>query len=315
MFQKKIAPAILDSNSQGESIELLGLNVALIELRLTKKRINEEAYYDEEQDKESIKDYYHKIDFYGVDKKELYKKLNQLVTGTHVNQLPYNSKTRDYLYSRVDLQMDGMLKSIYSGKEKDPEQVIKEDYEIKRKRTEAYGKLSKSDLKTDYEIQKAMASIVSENMYNTEHVVPQSWFDKANPMKGDLHHLFTCEKDCNSLRSNHPYYDFVDYPPKMMTETIKMRCGKYEDNKFEPESGKGEVARATLYFLLRYPRKISRYSSEDIEMLLKWHRKHHVSIYEKRRNKEIFNIQKNRNPLIDFPEHADQIDFTFGLSL
>ncbi len=48
--------------------------------------------------------------------------------------------------------------------------------------------------------------------YNCEHVVPQSWFNKRNPMKGDLHHLFACESRCNSFRSNIPYYrHFADY--------------------------------------------------------------------------------------------------------
>ncbi|WP_225435332.1 endonuclease I family protein [Bacillus aerolatus] len=291
------------------------LTAALLELKYNKKRIeNEKEYYDEEKDQRIILNYYYEIHFNEADKKELFKQLNQLVTNTHGDQLPYNSKTRNYLYSSVDLQADGSLKSIYSGKEKDPEQVIKEDYEADWKKEKAYDEWLKSDLKNDSGIQGAMASIESENMYNCEHVVPQSWFDKRNPMRGDLHHLFTCEKECNSLRSNHPYYDFTDYSPKMETEVIKTQCGKYEAAKFEPESGKGEVARATLYFLLRYPREISRYSNKDIELLLKWHSDYKVSIYEKHRNKAIFDIQKNRNPLIDFPQHADKIDFMLGLS-
>ncbi|MEH7237699.1 endonuclease I family protein [Bacillus sp. JJ1562] len=292
------------------------LKAALLELKHNKDRIVvEKEYYDEEEDMQIITDYYRKIDFNQVEKKEMHKQLNELITKTHVNQLPYNTKTRDYLYTRVDLQMDGNLKSIYSGKDKDPEQVMKEDYESDRKRKEAYDMLLNSNSKNDYGFQLAMASINSENMFNCEHVVPQSWFDEDNPMRGDLHHLFTCEKDCNSARSNYPYFDFVDYAPKMVTEAIRAHCGKYEDGRFEPESGKGEVARATLYFLLRYPGEISRYSYEDIEMLLDWHREHKVSLYEKHRNKEIFHIQKNRNPLIDFPQHADKIDFTLGLSL
>ncbi|WP_246197321.1 endonuclease I family protein [Cytobacillus depressus] len=299
-----------------ESYKNADLHATLLELELNKKRFeNGKEYYDEEQDQMAIRDYYHQIDFNEVDKKELYKKLNQLISDTHENQLPYNSNTRNYLYSRIDLHMDGKLKSIYSGKERDPEQVIKDDYEAERKRIAAYTKVLKISSKTDYEIQMAMASIESENMYNCEHVVPQSWFDKDNPMRGDLHHLFTCEIACNSLRSNHPYFDFVDYSPQMETEAIRAQCGKYEEGKFEPESGKGEAARATLYFLLRYPREISQYRSKDIEMLLKWHREYNITIYEKHRNKEIFTIQKNRNPLIDFPQYADKIDFTLGLSL
>lgn len=32
---------------------------------------------------------------------------------------------------------------------------------------------------------------------NCEHVVPQSWFDRNQPMRGDLHHLFACNPSCN----------------------------------------------------------------------------------------------------------------------
>ncbi|WP_249365740.1 endonuclease I family protein [Cytobacillus citreus] len=295
--------------------EISDFKVALLELSVNKKRIkNEKEYYDERQDKQIIIDYYYNIDFIKADKTELYDQLNQLITKTHEIQLPYNSKTRNYLYSLVDLHLDGNLKSIYSGKEKDPEQVIREDHEVDIRRKEAYDKLAKGSSLKDLDFEEAVASIESENMYNCEHVVPQSWFDKDNPMRGDLHHLFTCEIVCNSSRSNYPYYDFADYSPMMETEAIREQCGKYEEGKFEPESGKGEVARATLYFLLRYPQEIRQYSSKDIEILLKWHRDYKVSIYEKHRNKEIFYLQKNRNPLIDFPQYADNIDFTFGLA-
>ena len=283
---------------------------ALMELAINKKRFeNKKEYYDEEQDKKVIKDYYQSIDF----NQELYEQLNQLLTKTHVNQLPYNANTRDLLYTRVDLQMDGSLKSIYSGKEQDPEQVIIEDYDSDRKRKVAHEVLLKNYLNNDDDFQSAVAIINQENMFNCEHVVPQSWFHEANPMRGDLHHLFTCEKVCNSARSNYPYFDFDDYPPKLVTEAIRTNCGKYVEEKFEPESGKGEVARATLYFLLRYPGEISRYQTKDIEMLLNWHSNHKVSLYEKHRNSEIFLLQQNRNPLIDLPEAAENIDFMLGL--
>lgn len=302
----------MTSTKDKDTNEFPDVETVLVELTVNKRRFEDEKeYYDVEQDKQFINDYYCSIDFNLEDKKELYKQLNQLITRTHVNQLAYNAKTRDLLYTRVDLQVDGTLKSIYSGKEKDPEQVVREDYESDRIRKEAHAVLLKRNLNND-EFQQAVTSIHQENMFNCEHVVPQSWFHEDNPMRGDLHHLFTCEKDCNSARSNYPYFDFVDYPPKVATEAIRDHCGKYEEGKFEPESGKGEVARATLYFLLRYPGEISRYHKKDIEMLLNWHREHKVSIYEKHRNKEIFHIQKNRNPLIDFPQLADKIDFMSG---
>jgi endonuclease I len=54
----------------------------------------------------------------------------------------------------------------------------------------------------------------AELRFNCEHVVPQSWYAKAEPMRGDLHHLFACEPRCNSFRSNIPYFDFADFPTR-----------------------------------------------------------------------------------------------------
>ena len=65
-------------------------------------------------------------------------------------------------------------------------------------------------------------------------------------MRGDLHHLFACESGCNSFRGNVPYFDFPDFE-----EAVRGECGKREEGRFEPANGKGAVARATLYFLLR----------------------------------------------------------------
>lgn len=310
LYQMRKENTVENMNGK-EPNESEDLKAALLALKGYQQKIkNAKEYYDEEEDHRFIKDYYQNINF---NKTDVFEPLSQLLKSTHENQLPYNSNTRNYLYTAVDLHMDGTLKSIYSKKEQDPEKVIKEDYEAEQKRKLAYDKLLKSKLNTDAAMQKA-AAIESENMYNCEHVVPQSWFDKDNPMRGDLHHLFTCEKDCNSSRSNYPFFDFDDYSPKMETAAIRAQCGKYEEGKFEPENGKGAVARATLYFLLRYPGEVSQYRVKDIEMLLKWHRDDNVSTYEKHRNKEIYHIQKNRNPLIDFPQYANKIDFTLGLS-
>ncbi len=41
--------------------------------------------------------------------------------------------------------------------------------------------------------------------------------------------------------------------------------------------------------------------------MLKWHREDPVSIKEVRRNEEVYRIQKNRNPYIDYPELAEYV--------
>jgi endonuclease G, mitochondrial len=57
--------------------------------------------------------------------------------------------------------------------------------------------------------------------------VPQSWFSKREPMRGDLHHLFACEARCNSFRGNTPYADFPDAQERQMSD-----CGRSEPQGF-----------------------------------------------------------------------------------
>ncbi len=131
-------------------------------------------------------------------------------------------------------------------------------------------------------------------------------------MRGDLHHLFTTERDCNNERGNYR----LDEQPG---EPDDCRCGEVDeaDRDFEPAGGKGPAARAVLYFLLRYPGQIgdhwSEYGPEHLESLLEWHREDPPGLYEKHRNQANFERQHNRNPLIDRPELAELIDFREGL--
>lgn len=151
--------------------------------------------------------------------------------------------------------------------------------------------------------------------FNCEHVVPQSWFRKASPMRADLHHLFTYEWGCNSFRGNQPYFDFIE-----LEEARRPQCGRREVGKgFEPVCGKGVAARATLYFLLRYPGLIGdearELQEEQIKLLISWSEHEPPDRYEYHRNAEIQDIQRNRNPVIDFPLMVRTIDFSLGFGL
>ena len=158
--------------------------------------------------------------------------LQELLTGTHSTHLNY--APHQHVYPWVDLQENLQLKSLYSGDQINPLKVIEQDLRLHQKLQE--GKLTVSD------------SLI----YNCEHVVPQSWFKGSEPMRGDLHHLFACDPSCNRMRSNYPYFDFQSYDPELRINTIKTGCGMAEDQKFEPEYGKGIVARAVFYFSIRY---------------------------------------------------------------
>lgn len=51
---------------------------------------------------------------------------------------------------------------------------------------------------------------------------------------------------------------------------------------------------------------------ERLDVILKWHKRYPIDRYEHHHNATIASAQGNRNPLIDFPEWADKIDFARG---
>jgi deoxyribonuclease I len=281
------------------------LSTILSQLMEMKAKIlkDEKSYYDEEKDKRTIEQYYSNIDFENPNDDETIRSLKQLLQETHTNKVRYDPSK--YVYPWVDLQPDGNLVSIYSGQKRQAEEVIKEDFATSLKRKEEIEKMMDADRGKD-----KLAQIENDLKYNCEHVVPQSWFNEQEPMRGDVHHLFTCEPICNSIRSNNPYHDFPDYnPEKVNIKRIEEACGKADEGFFEPENGKGTVARAMLYFLIRYPEQIEKDYKEKInnELLLDWHQKFLPTLYEKHRNQAIYEIQGNRNPFIDFPEKMNHL--------
>ncbi len=221
--------------------------------------------------------------------------LSQLVTRTHTLTPRYSPASE--LYPAVDVWPDGKLRSLYSAREHTPEELIAADLAAQTRRTELAAREN-----------VALDTLEEAFPYNCEHVVPQSWFGKREPMRGDLHHLFACEPDCNSFRGNTPYFDFPDYG-----EALRSDCGRRDPGEFEPAHGKGAAARATLYFLLRYPGVVRQYSVRHLDTLLAWHAATPPGDWEKHRNALIFARQGNRNPLIDHPEWGAEVDFSEGL--
>jgi endonuclease I len=258
------------------------LRVALTKLAAARER----PYLDEDADREAASVYY-------ADIEPDFESLSTLVESTHRHKPGYSPA--DELYPWIDLQPDGKLRSLYTGEVWEPEELIQEAAEIESQRASL-----RATATSEAEVEAQLA-------YNCEHVVPQSWFDHDEPMRGDLHHLFTCEMKCNSFRGNTPFTDFPDY-----LQVVRESCGKSEGSGFEPWRGKGPAARATLYFTLRYPR-LGKYSEETLELLLGWHEAEPPDEYERHRNAAISERQGNRNPLVDHPEWATEIAFAEGL--
>lgn len=276
-----------------------------------------DIYYDETADAEARAAYY-PDGLAELSAEELFRRLGRLLEETHTTRLGYRTARLEHLYPWIDLRPDRQLRSIYSGKGFDPEEVIRLDLEIAAEREAILRERLAAESFADPEAVEALLDALEAEMpFNCEHVVPQSWFDEAQPMKADLHHLFTCESRCNSFRGNSPYFDFPEEPD----EVFRDACGRSEEDrsKFEPVAGKGVVARSTLYFLVRYPGIIGdemrELQAERLEILLRWHEEFPVDEYERHRNAAIFAIQGNRNPLLDFPELAKAIDFGLGFGV
>ncbi|MGI8316372.1 endonuclease I family protein [Halobacillus mangrovi] len=277
----------------------------LTQVKVNKEKIKEDdrVYFNQAKNAEAKAEYYKSIDL-SEKSNETIERIRKLIHSTHQKELRYDPS--EFVYPWVDLRSDGKLQSIYSGGKREPEDVIQEDYEISKKRKE---KMKKNE-GTAKDPVKMMEEVAAAFKYNCEHAVPQSWFNEQQPMRGDLHHLFTCEPLCNSIRSNYPYHDFEGYPKDDQAELnrIEDQCGKAENELFEPEYAKGTVARAMLYFLLRYPNCIEASHRQKIDegLLLQWHKQEPPEVYEFHRNQAIFELQGNRNPYIDFPmEMAD----------
>ena len=268
------------------------------------------VYYSEVKDNEAIAAYYPSLE--GLSKDQRYDVLSELLGRTHTRTLSYKDARLNHLYPWIDRREDSnrQLRGIYSNKTFDALEVIRQEAAMERRRERAlqerYAQESFEPVDEEF-----LESLEAAHPYNCEHVVPQSWFNKRRQPKADLHHLFTCEWGCNSFRGNHAYFDFSE-------EAFRENCGERENGKFDPKHGKGAVARATLYFLLRYPGDIAdsnkEMPKERVKTLVDWAKNDKIDRWEKHRNAEIQKLQGNRNPLIDFPDLVTKIAFERGFA-
>lgn len=264
------------------------------------------SYYDAEEDARLRGDYYRGTDW-DADPPVLAAALGRRLTNGHA-PLGYRRARHDFLYPSIDLHEDGKLHTIYSNIPLDPVETIARELALLQPLTAAMGiemagagfeALLDNDALWDH-----VEASAPSPAFDCEHVVCQDWFNRPGPMKSDLHHLFACEKACNNFRGDIPYWQFPSGEEDVMTD-----CGRREGaTRFEPKQGKGPVARATFYFLLRYPGQIGdeagELTRERLPILLDWHQSFPVTDYERHRNWLIAKAQGNRNPFIDRPETA-----------
>lgn len=305
--RQRVVPAALDRSTSGTDMRSAAE-------RFIERFRHRGPYYDDADDAEAAESYWDKFNW-NAQPRTLFSQLSRRLESTHTKRHSYAEARHKFLYPAVDLHEDGKLRNIYSGTALDPAEAIMSELARVLPRAEAQGfEMSGTGLERLLASDEAF-DVADEagEPFNCEHVVPQSWFDKKEPMRSDLHHLFVCEPDCNSFRGNTPYWQFpVD------EEVVRERCGRRENDKFEPEHGKGPIARATMYFLVRYPGAIGdanrELSSQRLGVLLDWHQNDPISTYERHRNWLIHKAQGNRNPFIDQPSAAEKALLRLGFS-
>jgi len=168
--------------------------------------------------------------------------------------------------------------------------------------------------------------------YNKEHVIPQSVFDDATPMRSDAHILMPTDGRVNGFRSNYPFGRVDDNNlasqsgitnptlngSKLGGNLNSGYSAGYTATVFEPiDEFKGDIARIYFYFATRYENQIDNWGayamfdgSSDkalddpfLNILVTWHNDDPVSQKEIDRNNNIYyNHQTNRNPFVDHPE-------------
>jgi endonuclease I len=145
--------------------------------------------------------------------------------------------------------------------------------------------------------------VPNHRVMNAEHTWPKSKGAKKKPAVSDLHHLFPCNSKVNSIRSSYPFCEVRDV--KWTNNMSTLGTDRSGTICFEPpKEHKGNVARAMLYFSVRYNMKID---SKQEAWFKKWHKEDPVDQAEIDRNKAISRIQRNSNPFIDQPELVDFI--------
>ncbi|MFN4300091.1 MAG: endonuclease [Thermaurantimonas sp.] len=149
------------------------------------------------------------------------------------------------------------------------------------------------------------AGAVSNN-FNAEHVFPQSFFNQNDPMRSDLNHLYSTDETANNIRSNHPYGIITGTP------TWQNNGSKYLSSVFEPrDSAKGRVARALLYFVLRY-QDYSNFVAPQENLLRTWHFQHMPDAMDRRRDSIIAVHQGKHNVFIKYPYILHRINSLTG---
>ena len=164
--------------------------------------------------------------------------------------------------------------------------------------------------------------------YNREHLVPQSWFEKASPMKSDIWHVVPSDAKINGERGDKPLGEVGSSYTQSTNGYSKWGMARsglgYTGQVFEPnDEVKGDIARAYFYMVTCYEDKISSWDATNatyvfdgntypgltdwcLTMMMRWSALDPVDDIEIARN-NVIAAKQNRNPFIDYPGLEDYI--------
>ncbi|CAL6107518.1 Extracellular_nuclease [Hexamita inflata] len=145
---------------------------------------------------------------------------------------------------------------------------------------------------------------------NCEHTVPQSFFNKQNPMVSDLHHLRATWSTANGARATYPFAELSDSQISTYYGTnFQVNNSRPTDPQnwsalrkgwaFMPrEQQKGDTARAVAYFYVRYPTQagaVTRVFS-SVDDMIDWDEKFAPSQLQMEQYQRAVEVQGNKNP-------------------
>ena len=154
------------------------------------------------------------------------------------------------------------------------------------------------------------------DMYNREHVVPQSWFGSGD-IKSDVVHVLPTDGYVNNRRGNNPFGEVNNVTYQSSNGYSKLGSCKtpgYSGTVFEPNDEiKGDIARIFFYMITRYEGSCASWGHDvftseypglttwTLDMMMRWSKQDPVDEVELQRNSAVFEVQGNRNPFVDYP--------------
>lgn len=158
---------------------------------------------------------------------------------------------------------------------------------------------------------------------NIEHSFAQSWWGKTDcNLKKDLFNIMPCESKINSSKGNNGMG--VVTKVTNTNGATKVGSGANGLKLWEPaDEWKGDFARGYMYIVTAYEDYANKWSSEGTNSLynntyptlkewayklyIQWAKADKPDAVEVKRNNDVYKIQGNRNPYVDFPNLMEYV--------